>query len=50
MESVKDILKAFRQARIVGVKLLEQGKITWESYAAVMIGFEETLKDMGQVI
>lgn len=50
MESVKDILNAFRQARIVGEKLLEQGRITWEGYAIVMIGFEEKLKSMGIVI
>lgn len=50
MESVKDISKAFREARIVGEKLLEQGRITWEGYAAVMIGFEEKLKNMGQVV
>ncbi len=50
MESVKDISKAFRQARIVGEKLLEQGRITWEMYAIVMIGFEEKKKKMGQVI
>ncbi len=50
MESVKDILNAFREARIVGEKLLEQGKITWEGYAIVMIGFEEKLKSIGQVI
>ncbi len=50
MESVKDVSKAFRQARIVGEKLLEQGKINWESYAAMMIGFEEKLKSLGEVI
>lgn len=50
MESVEDVSKAFRQARIVGEKLLEQGKITWESYSVMMIGFEEKLKSLGQVI
>ncbi len=50
MESIKDILNAFRQARIIGEKLLEQGKINWESYAFVMIIFEVKLKSMGRVI
>jgi hypothetical protein len=50
MESVEDISKAFRQARIVGEKLLEQGRITWQGYIIVMIGFEEKLKSTGQVI
>lgn len=50
MESVKDASNAFIKARIVGEKLLEQNRITWESYAIVMIGFEEKLKNMGQVI
>ncbi len=50
MESVEDISKAFRQARIVAEKLLEKGRITWEGYSVVMIGFEEKLKSLGQVI
>jgi hypothetical protein len=50
MESVIDIVKAFRQARIAGRKLLEKGRITWESYAFIMIGFEEKLKSMGKVV
>lgn len=50
MESVKDILNAFREARIVGEKLLEQGRISWKGYSIVMIGFEEKLKSMGQAI
>jgi hypothetical protein len=49
-ESVKDISNAFREARIASEKLLEQGRITWERYAIVMIGFEEKLKSMRQVI
>ncbi len=50
MESVEDISKAFREARIVGEKLLVQGKISWAGYCAMMIGFEEKLKNLGQVI
>lgn len=50
MESVKNISKAFRQARIVGEKLLEQGRIQWDGYAILMISFEEKLKSIGQVI
>ncbi len=50
MESVKDISNAFREARIAGEKPLEKGRITWEGYAIVMIGFEEKLKSIGQVI
>jgi hypothetical protein len=50
MESIKDILNAFREARIAGEKLLDQGKITWERYAFMIIGFEEKLKSMRQAI
>ena len=50
MESVTDVINAFRKARIVGWKLLEEGRITWEGYIAVLIGFEEKLKIMGEVI
>ncbi len=50
MESKEDISKAFRQARIVGEKLLEEGKISWVGYSVMMIGFEEKLKSLGRVI
>ena len=46
MTTVEQIKKAFREARIAGEKLLSQGKITWDEYAAMMIGFELTLKEM----
>ncbi len=49
MESVKDISEAFRQARIAGERLRENGKITWEGYTAVMIVYKENLKSVGQV-
>lgn len=48
MESVEDIEKGFRQARIVGEELLRKGKMTWDSFAALMIGFEQKLRAMGQ--
>jgi len=30
MEDVQELINAFREARIVGEKLLSQGKITWD--------------------
>jgi hypothetical protein len=50
MDSVEDLKKAFKQARIVGEEFLRKGKTTWDSFAAVMIGFEQKLKNMGQEI
>lgn len=47
MENVKQIQKAFREARIAGEKLLEQGKITWEQFSFTMLGFESQLKSKG---
>ena len=40
-------IKAFRKARIDGEKLLSQGKITWEEFCFVMLGFEQKLRDSG---
>lgn len=48
MENRQDVIKAFREARKVGEKLLSEGKICWEQFAFVMIGFELTLKEMGE--
>ncbi|KAB2945269.1 MAG: hypothetical protein OI860_00635 (plasmid) [Candidatus Methanoperedens sp.] len=50
MESIEDVKKAFRQARIVGEELLSKGKMTWDSFAAMMVGFEQKLREMGQEI
>ncbi len=50
MESIKEIRTAFREARIVGEQLLKKGILQWDSYAAMMIGFEEKLKSMGEVM
>lgn len=47
METVNEIEKAFREARIAGEKLLEQGKITWEQFNFTMRGFEAQLKAKG---
>jgi len=40
-------INAFRKARIEGEKLLSQGKITWEEFCFVMLGFEQKLRDSG---
>jgi hypothetical protein len=47
METVKQIQKAFREARITGEKLLSAGKITWDEFAFTMAGYELTSKGMG---
>ncbi|MDD5474340.1 MAG: hypothetical protein PHU34_09375 [Candidatus Methanoperedens sp.] len=47
METVKQIEKAFHEARITGEKLLNAGKITWEDFAFTMAGYELELKNMG---
>ena len=50
METIKDVQKAFHKAVIEGEKLLRQGKITWDEYAFVMLGFEAKLRSMGVVL
>jgi hypothetical protein len=47
MNTVESVKKAFREARIAGEQMLSQGKITWDEYAATMIGYELILKNMG---
>ncbi len=50
MENIQQVRKAFREARIAGEKLLSQNKITWDQYASTMIGFELSLKALGEVL
>ncbi len=47
MTTVEQVKKAFREARIAGEQLLNQGEITWDEYAVTMISYELTLKEMG---
>ncbi len=48
MTTVEQVKKAFRESRIAGEQLLSQGKITWNDYAATMIGYELILREMGE--
>ena len=47
MNKVKQVKKAFREARIVGEELLSNGKITWDEFALTMKGYELQLRSMG---
>lgn len=44
---IEQTIKAFRKARREGAELLSQGKINFDQYAFVMIGFEAQLKNLG---
>ena len=48
MTDKQEIIRSFRQARIVGEKLLSQGKISWDQFQFSMLGFEIQLKAMGE--
>ncbi len=50
MESIKDVEKSFREARIAGEKKLSKGEITWEEFCFVMLSFEAKLRSMGVVL
>jgi len=47
MTNKQEIIKAFRKARIDGEKMLEAGRITWEQFSFLMLGFEAELKNNG---
>jgi hypothetical protein len=47
MNNVESVKKAFHKARIAGEEMLSKGKITWDEHAAIMIGYESILKNMG---
>jgi hypothetical protein len=47
METIKDVLKSFRESRIAGEKKLAKGEITWDEFVFVMLGFEEKLRILG---
>jgi hypothetical protein len=47
MTNVESVKKAFHKARIEGEQLLSLGKITWDEYAFIMLGYEAKLRSMG---
>jgi hypothetical protein len=50
MNNVESVIKAFREARIAGEKLLSQGIITFDDFADQMLSFEARLRSMGVVL
>lgn len=48
MDNIQQVRKAFREARIVGEKLLSAGKITWDEFVFTMVGYELILREMGE--
>ncbi len=50
MENVELVKKAFREARIEGENMLEAGRISWEDFCFVMLGYEEQLRGLGVVL
>ena len=47
MENRNEVIKAFRESRIVGEQKLSRGEITWDEYVFVMLGFETRLRSLG---
>ncbi len=47
MNNVKEIEKAFREARTVGEQLLAKGELRWTDFSEMMVGLETALRDMG---
>ncbi len=48
MTNTTEITKAFREARIAGEQLLQQGKISWDEFAFIMLGYEQALRELGE--
>ena len=47
MNTVEQIKKAFHKTRVDGEKMLNEGKISWDDFEFVMVGFEMQLKALG---
>lgn len=44
---IENMKTAFRKARIEGAEMLESGRISWEDFSFVMLGFEQELRSLG---
>ena len=47
MEDIQQVKTAIRETRILGEKLILEGKIRWEDFSVLMIAFEEKLRELG---
>jgi hypothetical protein len=48
MSTVQEIKKAFHESRIAGEQKVSRGEITFDQFQFTMIGFELTLREMGE--
>lgn len=44
---IENVTASFRKARKEGAQMVSQGRITWDDYAFMMIGFEAELRQLG---
>ena len=44
----ENVTAAFKKARKEGEQMLESGRITWEDFVFVMVGYEEQIRQLGK--
>jgi len=47
---IENVTAAFGKARKEGEQMLKSGRITWDDFVFVMIGFEEQLRQLGKSV
>jgi len=47
---IENVTAAFGKARKEGEKMLQDGRITWDDFVFVMIGFEDQLRQLGKSV
>jgi len=47
---IENVTAAFKKARIEGNQMLSSGRITWEDFVFIMVGFEDQLRRLGKSV
>ncbi len=44
---IENVTAAFRKARKEGEQMMNEGRLCWEDFVFIMVGYEEQLKTLG---
>jgi len=47
---IENTTKAFRKARGEGEQMMSEGRLCWEDFVFIMVGFEEQLRALGKCV
>uniref|UniRef100_A0A6H1ZJ30 Uncharacterized protein n=1 Tax=viral metagenome TaxID=1070528 RepID=A0A6H1ZJ30_9ZZZZ len=47
---IENTTKAFRKARGEGEQMMSEGRLCWEDFVFIMVGYEEQIRQLGKCV